>query len=242
MTQSVDGSRSDGSSVRMGDCTGLWRRSLGVDSHGSRDTSADVRWLQGITAFVDLRRPASRPDFGGTRSAADLTGPQRDWLSTQDGFAGRLSQRAEVFEWSHFTRLQPPGAHPDAGRMSWIGDTLVEVGVHEDYVEHWVRDDGAASSCWALALGAGDGSEALLLRVGDMFGWAVGAAQQAEISLGTIVDDRWEITDSALPYREGTDLGPCLEANELSVADVDDDDKQRVRRWSVKDSEGSVKL
>jgi hypothetical protein len=101
----------------IADCAGLWRRTLLIDTDGSRDTNADVRWLQGITAFVDLRRPVPRPDFSGAQSISDFTGLQRNWLSTQDGFAGRLSQRGDVFEWSHFTRLQPPGAHPDAGRM-----------------------------------------------------------------------------------------------------------------------------
>jgi hypothetical protein len=126
--------------------------------------------------------------------------------------------------------------------MKWRGDTLVEVGVHEDYVEHWVRDDGAASPCWALTLGAADGGEALLLRVGDKFGWALRATQQVEVALGTIVDARWVITDSALPYREGGHLDPRLHVNELSINDVDEDGKRKVRHWSVKDSEGSVKL
>ncbi|MDT5133971.1 MAG: hypothetical protein QOE41_3282 [Mycobacterium sp.] len=242
MTQTVGGDRPGGRSVRIADCTGLWRRTLLVDGDGSEDKSTDVRWLQGITAFVDLRRPAPRPDFGGAQDGPKLTACQRDWLSSQDGFAGRLGQRGDVFEWSHFMRLQPPGPHPDAGRMRWRGDTLVEVGVHEDYVEHWARDDGPVSPCWALRADAPDGSEALLLRVGDLFGWARRAAHHMDISLGTVVDDGWLITDSALPHREGRQLGPRLHVNELSTEDVDDGGKRKVRRWNVKDSEGIVEL
>ena len=56
--------------VLMTECSGLWRRTLLIKSDGSRDTGTDVAWLQGITAYADTR-----------------------------GFAGRLSQHDDVFEW-----------------------------------------------------------------------------------------------------------------------------------------------
>jgi hypothetical protein len=202
---------------QMADCTGLWRRTTLIDSDGSRDTTADVRWLQGITAFVDLRR----------------SGPPMS--SVQDGFAGWLSQREDIFEWSRFANVQPVGPHPDAGRMSWDGDTMVEVGVHADYVERWIRDSGPVSPCWALTLCAADGAEALLLRVGRLFGWAQQSGPHAEISLGNV--DGWVITDSALPYREGWALNPRLDGNQLRI-----EGDATLQRWSVKESEGSVEL
>jgi hypothetical protein len=94
-------------SVLMTECSGLWRRTVLIDSDGSRDTSAGVAWLQGITAYADTR-----------------------------GFAGRLSQHDDVFEWQRLIDIQPPGPFPDAGRMRWEAGELIEVGVHEDYVEH----------------------------------------------------------------------------------------------------------
>lgn len=48
----------------MTDCRGLWRRTLLIDTDGTLDRTTDVRWLQGLTRFVDLRRPTARPDFG----------------------------------------------------------------------------------------------------------------------------------------------------------------------------------
>lgn len=122
----------------MIDCVGLWRRTLLINDDGSRDTGTDVLWLQGISAYVDSR-----------------------------GFAGRLRQRGDIFEWSRAIDMEPPGPFPDAGRMHWEADTLVEVGVYADYVEHWVREAGPTSPCWALFL-----SGAMLLRVGDEYGWA----------------------------------------------------------------------
>jgi len=95
-------------SVIMTECSGLWRRTLLIESDGSHDTSTGVAWLQGITAYVDTR-----------------------------GFAGRLGQHGDVFEWQRLIDIGPPGPFPDAGRMRWESGALVEVGVHEDYIEHW---------------------------------------------------------------------------------------------------------
>ena len=61
----------------MTECSGLWQRTLLIDSDGTHDTSAGVAWLQGITAYVDTR-----------------------------GFAGRLSQRGDVFEWQRLIDIQ----------------------------------------------------------------------------------------------------------------------------------------
>lgn len=201
----------------MSECAGLWRRTLLIDTDGSRDTSTDVRWLQGITAFADLRRPVP-------------SDPAR-----QDGFAGWLQQRDDVFEWTRFTGLQPAGEYPDAGRMHWDADVLVETGIHADYVEHWVLEP-ASGPCWALTLG-GPG-QALLMRVGEYFGWARETAECVEISLGRIAGAVWAITDSSDSTRHGIDLAPRLDGSELVIAGNGEGD----RTWTVKDSEGEVKV
>jgi hypothetical protein len=148
-------------------CAGLWRRTLLIDADGSHDASTGVRWLQGMTAYVDSR-----------------------------GFAGRLRQRGDVFEWHRDVDLEPPGAFPDAGRMRWDGAVLIESGVHEDYVEHWVRDQGGAGPVGAAFVRSPDGAEGLLLRVGDHFGWAGGSV----VTMGPLDGPEWTalaITPSA---------------------------------------------
>lgn len=190
---------------------GLWRRTLLIDTDGSRDTTADVRWLQGITAFVDLRRPADP--------------------AARDGFAGWLQQHEDVFVWSRFAGLQPAGEHPDAGRMHWEGDILVETGVHADYVEHWVLEP-APGPCWAMSLTGPDSGQALLVRVGPHFGWAQSTADGVEISLGSV--DGWQITDSSDPARQGLDLTPRLTGGALTVTGE--------HTWTVTDTEGEVEL
>lgn len=173
--------------VLMVECTGLWRRTLLVEADGSCDTGTDVSWLQGISVYVDSR-----------------------------GFAGRLDQHGDVFEWSRFVDVEPPGPFPDAGRMRWEDRTLVEVGVHSDYTEHWVREAGPASPCWGLILGSGE-ADALLLRVGDLFGWA----DRSGVLLGTVGGPEWIALSPRL-------YGSDFEANGV--------------RWSVEESEGDVEL
>lgn len=165
----------------LAECAGLWRRTLLIGADGSRDTAAGVVWLQGITAYVDSR-----------------------------GFAGQLHQHGAIFAWHRLIDLEPPGEFPDAGSMHWAGDTLVETGVHEDYVEHWVRDDAEPVPCWALFLSSGLGN-GLLLRVGDLFAFAggdtvvvepVGGPQWHELAIETSENQiqasgvRWNIDRS----------------------------------------------
>lgn len=143
--------------VVASDCVGLWRRTLLVEADGSRDTGTEVTWLQGVTAFVDSR-----------------------------GFAGTLEDDGGVFEWHRAVDVEAPGLL-DVGEMRWEGDTLVETGVHADYVEHWVRDDVAPTPCWAVFLTGPDGVPGLLLRVGDRFGFA-GAGR---VVIGEVGSSGW---------------------------------------------------
>jgi len=169
--------------VLMAECSGLWQRTLLIESDGSHDTSSGVAWLQGSTAYVDTR-----------------------------GFAGRLGQHDDVFEWQRLIDVEPPGPHPDAGRMRWEAGVLIEVGVHEDYVEHWVRKDGPAAPCWAIFA-----EDAILLRAGAHFGWA----DRNGVVLDTVGGPRW------------TALNPCMTGNDLTANGV---------RRRIEDSEGDVDL
>lgn len=174
--------------VLTADCAGLWRRIMLIGPDGTRDDKPGVLWLQGPTAYVDSR-----------------------------GFAGVLVQNGEVFEWHRAVDVQPTGPYPDAGVMSWDGDVLVETGVHEDYVEHWVRDPETASPAGALVLSGPDGATALLVRAGALFGWA----DHAQVVIGAV---------SGAEYRA---LGIILSRNEIQANGV---------RWTVSQSEGTVNL
>ena len=152
-------------------------------ARSTRITPPGRRRLQRVTAYVDTR-----------------------------GFAGRLSQHGDVFEWQRLIDIEPPGPFPDAGRMRLEAAVLIEVGVHEEYVEHWVRDDGAAAPCWGLFL-----EGAILLRAGAQFGWA----DLRGVVLGAVGDPRWAT------------LNPHMNGGDLVANGV---------RWSIEDSEGEVDL
>jgi hypothetical protein len=176
------------SAVLMTDCAGLWRRTLLIEADGSRDAEPGVQWLQGPTAYVDSR-----------------------------GFAGTLAQNGDVFEWHRTVNVQPPGPFPDAGVMSRDGDILVEAGVHEDYVEHWVRDPGPAGPAGALFLTGPGAAPALLVRAGALFGWADGA----------------QVLIGAVGGAEYLALGIVISGNEIQANGV---------RWTVDHTEGNVTI
>jgi hypothetical protein len=174
--------------VNMSRCAGLWRRTLLIEADGSHVTGGDVRWLQGDSSYIDSR-----------------------------GFGGRLHQTGNVFEWHRMVDLEPPGPFPDAGEMHWKGETLVETGVHADYVEHWVRDDAPSEPRWALTLRSEDDGDALLLRVGPVFGWACTTA----------------VTVAAFDGQDWETLAPKL---------FDDEVRVNGARWAIVQSEGDVEL
>jgi hypothetical protein len=154
-----------------------------INADGSRDTGTNVSWLQGITGYVDSR-----------------------------GFAGRLGQHGDVFEWQRLIDIESPGPFPDAGRMCWEAGTLIETGVHEDYVEHWFREGGPAAPCWAVFA-----TEAILLRAGAQFGWA----DRNGVVVDAIGSPRWSA------------LRPHISGGDLMADGV---------RWPIEDSEGEVDL
>ena len=170
------------------ECTGLWQRTLLIEADGSRDTGTDVMWLQGISAYVDSR-----------------------------GFAGRLHQLGDVFEWRRDVDLEPPGPLPDAGSMRWDGDVLVETGVHADYVEHWVRGAGSSSPCWSMSLTSETKGAGVLVRVGERFGWVTAAS----VVIDTVGTPRW------------TSLGLVVDGGALQAGGVE---------WRIERSEGNVNL
>jgi len=173
------------------ECAGLWRRTLLIESDGTRDTEPGVRWLQSLTAYVDSR-----------------------------GFAGTLHQDADVFEWHREFDATTPGPHPDAGVMHWEGDILVETGVYEHYVEHWVRDPAEAGPTGALRLSGPGGVSALLVRAGAVFGWA----DRTRVVLGTVGGP--EQRALGIDFAGFVSAGDQIQANGV--------------RWTVDESEGNV--
>lgn len=221
--------------LKVKDIEGLWRRSLIEYPDGRRDSSTEVRWLQGHREFADLRQPARLPSFAHASGLDQLSMADCAALAVQQGFAGILRCDDHYFEWDRQIDFQPLSATADAGSLEFAAGALIERGRHAAYVEHWHRDDSIGrhpSTAWLLR-DAEEGTMGLLLRVGPMFMFAraraevVTAAQtlseavagasslaaahrliDCEISFGDDAAAGFRVTRSTLPYRVGCRLQP----------------------------------
>lgn len=251
----------------VADLRGLWQRSLIAWPDGRCDTTTEVRWLQGVCAFADLRRPSPIADFSHVGSLADLLPDDCAWLARQQGFAGNFSFDGRHFEWARSIDIQPKAAYADAGTLEWDGRVLVERGRDVEYVERWHRDARAATEPAAAAVLRENplGTQALLLRVGDTFMFArdravplpaystlaecVAAAASVqhaqalvdcEISFGIAAPNGFRITASSLPWRIGEALGQSLRHDTFSTPDRDERNRPVMRRWEIVDTEGDI--
>jgi hypothetical protein len=240
-----------GSYPTIADLSGVWRRMLLIDSAGNRDDTSDVTWLQAGSCFLDLRRLSKPPSFDPTSGVAGMTANQRAWAMSQQAFAGTLFSDADVFQWQRCIDLHPPGPVPDTGRLRWSADMLVETGLHVDYLEHWARVPTSDEAVWAMWLRDGDGRGALLMRVGDHFGWARDRLPRScaqtdffdcEIALGRVGGSAWQITASSLPFRDRDLLAPDLAGDLLVIADRSSDGHSMTRQFQVVGAEGVVQL
>jgi hypothetical protein len=263
-TQQTDGM------LNIADLSGLWTRSLMAWPDGRRDTETEVGWLQGMTAYADLRqKPGHAGHLQHVRCLQDLTMGDCERLATQQAFAGTFLSHGESFEWVRSIDFQPPRAGGDVGLLYWQGDILVEEGLQGDYIEHWHRDPlGLLSPCAALTLKGKDapcwGS---VVRVGNMFAYArdrqvklvgdslaaciAGAANieaaralvDFEISMGVISDDVWRITRSTLPFRVDSVFTQILQGEtHSSMADLAPGGEAMTRDWEIVASEGDTSV
>jgi hypothetical protein len=69
----------------VADLRGLWQRSMIAWPDGRRDDTTEVRWLQGLCADADLRRPSPIADFSHVYGRADLSLDECAWLARQQG-------------------------------------------------------------------------------------------------------------------------------------------------------------
>jgi hypothetical protein len=246
-----------------------WQRSLIIWPDGRRDDTSTVDWLQGPTLYIDLRRPADRPDFTIMPRLDDLDWKAVTWLARQEGFAGRLLFDGEYFEWERIIDYQPKSVAPDVGRLRFENDVLIEQGRDIPYVEHWHRQNGARAPIAAVRLRqSGQDSEGFIVRLGQTFmyarertlaaqsGFSLGecitqarsledarALIDCEISIGSIEPSGWIIARSTLPFREGQQLAITTPLNRdwIRTTDIAANGDASVRDWDIIEAEGDVR-
>jgi hypothetical protein len=249
----------------LSDMPGMWRRALIIHADGRRDATTQVRWLQAQRLFVDLRQGAALPDFLHLRCLNDLTLADCALLARQEGFAGRLGFDGDCFEWLRLIDFQPPSALPDAGRLWWEEQTLIEEGRDVPYFEHWLRDPTVVSRPLA-ALRLGDpetGVTALVVQLGTVFMFArdravaitagtslvdcvagadslvrARAMLDCEITLGSAGSGPNVILASTHPWRVAERFELICDDRAAETLDTDPAGKALRRQWEVLETEG----
>lgn len=235
--------------------SGAWSRTLLVSADGSRDTTTRVTWVQAGASYVDVRQPDGLP-AGVPLSALDRA--QLLLLAEQEGFAGTTSQDGSTCTWTRDVDLSPLQGGADVGLLRMEGEVMVEDGVDDPYLEHWVRLAPEAPFLAVALREVETGAPALLVRCGEHFGWARGrsaslppgtlrelvaaaetddaarALLDVEVSVGRVTGQGWRVERSTLPDRAGTDVHVVLDGERARSADG--------RRWLVERVEGDVAL
>jgi hypothetical protein len=201
---------------------GVWVRTL-LETPEGRDTTTFVRWLQTSRWHADIRVPVA--------ARAGAASPER--LALQQGFCGVTTVAqdtdGEVCQWHRVVDFQPPGRHPDAGRMRFDGpDRVVETGIHGRYLEVWERLPGSTGRHIVLEAASGGGTRLLVAgrhamrvrprtaawpegtKAGDTLSDLLPCHPEGgagwldfEISFGTLDEDVFHIERSTLPALEG---------------------------------------
>jgi hypothetical protein len=216
--------------------TGLWRRSSIAWPDGRRDTTTQVHWLQGLSAFGDLRQPEPLRNFQHIHSLSDLSRQDCMRLAQQQGFAGYLTFAGQHFEWTRVIDYQPTGPYLDAGSLRLEADgTLIEVGRELDYVEHWQREAGECESTQtaltdhatpvaaAILCDRARGIKACIVRVGARCIFARERAvplpqlpSLSECVQGAYTDDAARaLVDCEISLANETAAGFCIQASTL---------------------------
>jgi hypothetical protein len=128
--------------VTLASLPGTWRRRW-IRRPGEReDPTTRAWWVQATRYYGDLRLPRGRPTFDGVRSLAQCSRTQLQWLATQEGFAGELSESGGVFHWWRDVDFQPFTGRRDVGRLTYDNPErtlMTEVGAEEPCAELWER-------------------------------------------------------------------------------------------------------
>lgn len=235
---------------------------------GTLDTTTSVTWLQGLSLYADIRRPASLPNFSHARCLNELTMADCCALATQEGFAGVFSRIGAWFEWARAIDFQPAAVDADVGSLRWDGDILVEEGRDLAYTEHWHRHLPANDRpVGGLSLrDSASETRGCLVRVGESFMIArdraatlpsqrtlsecvtaaatIGAARaliDCEISLGAVDGGRFRIAESTLPWRVGDTLLFRHVDDRITTCDRDPDGRPLERTWTPLLEEGDLR-
>ncbi|MBI1205347.1 MAG: hypothetical protein GC182_22825 [Rhodopseudomonas sp.] len=249
--------------IGLQDLTGLWRRRSIAWPDGRTDTDTEVFWLQGPHRYADLRIPAGRPSDAEIACLRDLDRDRLRAMARQEGFFGTLDVMRSVACWHRDFDYRPDTGIADRGSLAFEDGVLIERGIEQPYIEHWLREAGSRQVV-ALSLTADSGVPGCLVVAGDAFIYARGRATPlpAGSTLEQLIEDAaslaaaqnlfdceisfghrhcsedggdWRIARSSHGFREGAALSPLLDDvnGYLSVDDLTSDGAPFKRTWRI---------
>lgn len=258
------------------DLRGVWmrtQRQTGIDSAAEEaegpppcDETSWVRRLQTSLWHAELGLPQAALQGRQALPLADLSAAQTAALAVQQGCAGVTQcenlPEGQICTWLRRIDYQPPGLQPDAGWMMFDQpDRLIEIGVHEDYNEVWVRLPDSTERFITLAGIAEDGGDngarllvagAYMMRVcprtqrwprgmtpghtlADVMLHSPDRTQDwldCEVSFGRLQDGQWLIERATLPELEGRRSPWRVRVDaDQTIANVEQDGT--VSRWQI---------
>ena len=212
---------------------GAWKREWIRSSDGVTTNTLTVRYLQTPSVFGDVRIPIDRPKFPDATALSDLEDDELALLAKQRGFFGYTTYQGQNANWHHELAYQPPDGTDDIGRLERAGaSSMLEHGLDGSFTEHWWSMSSGDGKFLAIRVERNHRLERMLVVAGDHFAFARNRAKDlptadslddliakatraevleyldCELSHGLVRSGTvpWQITESTLPWREGTHL------------------------------------
>jgi hypothetical protein len=116
---------------------GCFRRRSITFFTGAEDTTTEVLWLQSRGLTVDFRRPRGTPRRASAARFSELSLDELLSLSHVEAGVAHTEYDGELMRWSEWTSFQTHPRWPEPGRMSRVGNCMIEIAPSGAYVEDW---------------------------------------------------------------------------------------------------------
>jgi len=131
---------------------GCFRRRSITFFNGAEDVTTEVLWLQSRGLTADFRRPRGTPRRARVVPIADIPLDELVGLARVEAGLGHTRYDGEVMHWSSWTSFQTHQRWPEPGRLSRVGNCLIELAPSGAYVEDWRLQPSGDGPLIGLAL------------------------------------------------------------------------------------------
>lgn len=114
---------------------GCFRRRSITYFTGAVDESTEVIWMQSRGLTADFRRAPG--EVTRARGLQELSRSELLELARVEGGLARASWDGQLMSWSDWVSFQTHAKWPEAGRLSRVGNCLIELAPSGAYVEDW---------------------------------------------------------------------------------------------------------